>query len=243
MFDLTKTATLTLGLFLACAAQAQEATTTPEAPAADAAATEAPATDAAATDAPAADGAAAEPAGQATGGLSMGQEVPADGQAAPQDGPGSVYIAGKHGDWEQRCVKAQDGSDPCQLYQLLKDPSGNPVAEISLFGLPKTDNGPAAGATIIAPLETLLTENLVLQVDEGKAKVYPFTFCTREGCVARLGLTGAEIDAFKKGNKAKITIVPVVAPDQKVLLEVSLSGFTAGYDAVNTANAPAAAGN
>jgi invasion protein IalB len=37
--------------------------------------------------------------------------------------------------------------------------------------------------------------------------------------------------------KASMTLVPVVAPDQKVVLDISLKGFTAGYDAVNEANA------
>ncbi|MDZ4137090.1 MAG: invasion associated locus B family protein, partial [Paracoccaceae bacterium] len=85
---------------------------------------------------------------------------------------------------------------------------------------------------IIAPLETLLPEQLHLQVDAGKGKLYPFTWCAREGCVARIGLTAEDIASFKKGSKAMMTIVPVVAPDQKVALPISLKGFTAAYDAV-----------
>ncbi|HEX9857111.1 MAG TPA: invasion associated locus B family protein [Paracoccaceae bacterium] len=203
---------VTLCLGLGSGAFAQEA------PATDAAPAETPATEAPAADAPA-----------APSGLSMGQE------AGTADGPGSVYVAATHGDWEQRCVKTEDGSDPCQLYQMLKDGQGNPVAEISMVALPAGQQA-SAGATIIAPLETLLTEHLHLQVDAGKGKVYPFTWCAREGCVARVGFTAAEIEAFRKGNKATLTIVPVVAPDQKVALNLSLKGFTAGFDAVKAAN-------
>ncbi|SNX73748.1 invasion protein IalB [Cereibacter ovatus] len=161
--------------------------------------------------------------------LSMGKE-----QAAP-DGPGTVFVAATHGDWEQRCVRTEDGADPCQLYQLLKDGEGNSVAEISMFALPDGQKA-AAGATIIAPLETLLTANLSLKIDAAQPKVYPFTMCNRAGCMARVGFTAAEVESFKKGNKAVITIVPAVAPDQKVALDVSLKGFTAGYDAVKAAN-------
>jgi invasion protein IalB len=89
---------------------------------------------------------------------------------------------------------------------------------------------------VIVPLETLLTSNLVMVVDAGKTRSYPFSFCSTVGCVARIGFTQAEVDGFKKGNMAKLTIVPAVAPDQKVDLSVPLTGFTAGYDAVNTAN-------
>ncbi|MFV0491433.1 MAG: invasion associated locus B family protein [Pseudorhodobacter sp.] len=166
-------------------------------------------------------------------GLSMGTE---EGQA--EDGIGSTYTAATHGDWEQRCVRTEDGADPCQLYQLLQDDEENPVAEISIFGLPDGQQA-AAGATVIVPLETLLTSALSMVVDGGKARTYPFSWCSQIGCIARIGFTAAEIEAFKKGNKAEITIVPVVAPDEKVTVAISLAGFTAGYDAVNEANKPA----
>ncbi|MEI4486315.1 invasion associated locus B family protein [Frigidibacter sp. MR17.14] len=159
--------------------------------------------------------------------------APAEGQKA--DGPGTTYIEATHGDWQQRCIHTEDGTDPCQLFQLLKDQNGNSVAEFSLFGLPKGQQA-VAGATIMTPLETLLTEQVTLQIDSSEAKRYPFTFCAPQGCVARVGFTQAEIDAMKKGNKATISISPLAAPNQKVALNVSLKGFTAGLDAVNEAN-------
>ena len=82
------------------------------------------------------------------------------------------------------------------------------------------------------PLETLLTANLMLTIDTSKAKVYPFTFCGQIGCIARIGFTAEEVAQFKKGAKATMTIVPAAAPDQQVDLDVSLKGFTSGYDAV-----------
>ena len=209
----------TLCLLLGSAAFAQDAAA-PAQPSAPAQA-EAPAADAAVPD-----------------GLSMGRDPEAAAAApadAPADGIGSTYVAAKHGDWDQRCVRTEDGADPCQLYQLLKDDQGNPVAELSVFGLPKGQQA-AAGATLIVPLETLLTEELTLQVDTGKPRKYPFSWCSSIGCIARVGFTAAEVDGFRKGNKARVTIVPVVAPDQKVGVDVSLKGFTAGYDAVNVAN-------
>jgi invasion protein IalB len=216
----TKSAQLlatTICLLLGTSAFAQ--TTTPE--------TATPETAAPETAAPA----ATTDAAPATETLSMGKEV----TAAPADGIGSTYTAETFGSWEQRCVKTEDGSDPCQLYQLLKDDSGNAVAEISMFGLPAGQEA-VAGATVIAPLETLLTADLSMAVDGGSARKYPFSWCSPVGCISRIGFTEAELGSFKKGNVAKLTIVPVVAPDQKVVLSVSLTGFTAGYDAVNKAN-------
>ncbi|MFN3970603.1 MAG: invasion associated locus B family protein [Gemmobacter sp.] len=157
------------------------------------------------------------------------------GREEAEDGIGSTYTAAVHGDWEQRCVRTEDGADPCQLYQLLLDETQNPVAEITMVGLPAGSQA-LAGATVIVPLETLLTQELTMQVDSAAAKKYPFAWCSPIGCIARIGFVKAEVDAMKRGNAARITIVPVVAPDQKVTVTMSLKGFTAGLDAVNKAN-------
>ena len=148
---------------------------------------------------------------------------------------GNTYLAASFDKWEQRCVKTADGADPCQLYQLLLDKDGNSVAEISLFDLPPGGEA-AGGATFMAPLETLLTANLRITVDAGKTRIYPFAFCTKLGCVARLGFTTEELAAFKKGIKGVLTIVPAAAPDKSVDLDLTLKGFTAGFEAVTAAN-------
>ncbi|MEI2804866.1 invasion associated locus B family protein [Albidovulum sp.] len=163
----------------------------------------------------------------------------APGATAPAaDGVGEPYVSETFEAWELRCVRTEDGSDPCQLYQLLKDKeTAKPVAEISLLALPEGGEA-VAGATIIVPLETLLTQQLNITVDKGKTKRYPFTFCAEVGCVARVGFTQEDIDGFKKGNVAVVSVVPVAAPDRTVDVEISLKGFTAGLDAVAKANAP-----
>lgn len=166
-------------------------------------------------------------------GLSMGAAEAAPSVPLTQETAevNDTYMLKAIDAWELRCVKTADGSDPCQLYQLLKDTEGNAVAEFSMFALPEGGQA-AAGATVIAPLETLLTANLRIAIDGGEPKIYPFTFCAGLGCVARVGFTGAEVAQFKKGAKAVMTIVPAGAPEQKVNLDISLKGFTAGFDAV-----------
>jgi len=147
--------------------------------------------------------------------------------------PGTPYIRETYNDWAMRCLKAEEGNvDPCQLYQLLNDADGNSVAELSLFPLP-TGGAAAAGVTIVVPLETLLNEQLQLSVDGTSTRRYPFTFCNRAGCVARVGFTAAEINQFKRGNAATLRMVPAASPEDEVVLNISLSGFTAGYDAAD----------
>lgn len=150
------------------------------------------------------------------------------------DGPalGERYSKQKFQDWDLACLKTEAETDPCSLLQIMRDNSDNPVAEISLFRI--ANGGQAkAGATVIVPLETLLTAQLTIAVDGGNGKRYNFSFCSPIGCVAQIGLTESDINAFKRGNKATVTIVPAPAPDQKINLDLSLKGFTAGYDAVD----------
>lgn len=159
------------------------------------------------------------------GGLSMGEPVAPDGGEI-----GTPYVKEEHGDWDIRCIRTPSGNDPCQLYQLLEDADGNSVAEIALFPLVPPQDQAVAGGNIISPLETLLTAGVTMQIDSGEPRRYPFTFCTETGCFARIGYTEADVNRFKRGARATVTIVPVLAPDQRIQLPVSLTGFTAGYD-------------
>ena len=45
-----------------------------------------------------------------------------------------------------------------------------------------------AGVTVVTPLGTLLTAGVVVQVDTGEQRQYPFAWCSQVGCFARFGL-------------------------------------------------------
>lgn len=213
MIDTTKAAapSLLVALSLALAgtaALAQEAQT-PAAPA-----TEAPAAEAPATPAP-----AAAPAAPAA-------EAPA------ADGPGTIYVKETNGAWQTRCMRVDAGkTEPCNIFQLLKDDKGNEVAAIEIAPRPAGEKA-VAGATISVPLETLLQAKLVLQIDSAKPLVYDYAWCDRVSCLALAGFTDADLKAMKNGKEATMTIVPAMAPDQKVQVKISLSGITKGYDSL-----------
>ncbi len=173
---------------------------------------------------------AAEPSGTVADQLSLGEEADKDPEL------GKPFTRETIGAWEMRCIKVEEGQEePCQMYQLMDDGQGAPVAEVSLFRLPSGGKA-VAGATIIVPLETALPAQLTVSIDGGKARRYPYAFCNPVGCYVRLGLTADDINAFKRGNEATMTIVPALAPDQKVNLKLSLTGFTASYDQVSVLN-------
>ena len=119
-------------------------------------------------------------------GLDMGTEVVDD----------PTYIKETYGDWQLKCFRSEGQEDLCQMYQLLREDAGNPVAEFSLFKLPEGSQA-TAGATIVVPLGTLLTRELLVSIDGGQSKSFSYSFCSAVGCFARIGLTAADVDAFQ----------------------------------------------
>lgn len=163
---------------------------------------------------------------------SLADELSLGEAASDEPQVGQTYINETFGDWSMRCIKTEEGEDPCQMYQLLEDGEGAPISEFTLFRLPGEGQA-KAGATVVVPLETSLQAQLTMKIDSQPARRYPFAFCNSVGCYARIGLTEEDVNAFKRGSEAMLTIVPVLAPDQKVDIVLSLAGFTAGYDKVS----------
>jgi invasion protein IalB len=60
------------------------------------------------------------------------------------------------------------------------------------------------------------------------------------GCVSRIGITADELNGFRQGSEATVTIYSVAAPRQPLTLTISLKGFTAGFNAMLAANQAAA---
>ena len=154
----------------------------------------------------------------------------AEENAAPEEGQG--YLREEHGEWQVRCIKAAEGEEEeCRLFNLLKDEDGNTIAQLDMQALPKGGKA-VAGVDLATPLGSLLTAQVVMKVDSAKAKRYPYTWCDNLGCYARFGMTAGEINAMKAGNNAVVTIASVTAPDEPLGLDLSLSGFTAAWNAI-----------
>ena len=161
-------------------------------------------------------------------GLAMGQVVEETRQ------PGDTYIRETIEDWSVRCVVAQEGeTDRCQLYQLLSDQEGQAIAEFTLLKLPAGGQAVAA-STVIVPLETSLQNQLTIQVDDNPGKRYAFAFCNTIGCYSRIGLTAEDVTAYQRGGEATLSIVPMAAPDIQIRVTLSLTGFTAAYEKLET---------
>ena len=173
--------------------------------------------------------------------MAFAQETAADPAASAQQAAGPV-LAATFRDWQIICSPEVEGqAQTCEMYQLLMDASDSPIAELSIAALPLGAEF-AAGATVTTPLETFLPTGMGFRIgQEENMRIEGFRVCTVVGCVVRMGLSPDEIDRMKAGTSATVTIAPFVAIDQPVDINISLAGFTAAYDDLQTRLAAAAA--
>ena len=144
---------------------------------------------------------------------------------------GQIYEQATHKDWKVLCVNSGLEKDPCHIYQLLRDPGGHPTAEIFIHRV-YGEEGISGAATVLTPLETLLTANLEFQFDAQSVSTYPFSWCDRRGCNVRIALTDDDVLSMKKFGAGKIRIETIANPGNKIEIDVSYLGFTAAYVAL-----------
>lgn len=136
-------------------------------------------------------------------------------------------VVERFGDWQLRC--GEDGTG-CRIFQVAQDAGGNRVVSVSMQALPEGSSA-QLGVVMISPLLTMLPRGISVAVDDGVPAAYPFSWCDRQGCYARFGLTPTQVEAFKSGGAASINIFAVTDAENAVRANLSLSGFT---DAVNS---------
>ena len=141
------------------------------------------------------------------------------------------YIKERFSNWSLKCIKTVNSIERCEANQIIFNQKQQPVAEISIIKLPKGQVA-AAAATIIVPLETILSEGLVLAIQELEPKKYQFKFCNSLGCYSQIGLTDDEVEALKRKEKASIFLKHISSGDQQIVIPMSLDGFTKTFSNV-----------
>ena len=141
------------------------------------------------------------------------------------------YVKEKIKDWSLKCVAPQISFERCEANQIIFNKKQQPVAEISIFKLPK-DQIAAAAATILVPLETILSEGLILAIQDLEPKKYQYKFCNSLGCYSQIGLTYEEVEALKNKGEASIVLKHKSSGDQQIVIPMSLAGFTQTFSNV-----------
>ncbi|MGJ8535099.1 MAG: invasion associated locus B family protein [Alphaproteobacteria bacterium] len=128
-----------------------------------------------------------------------------------------------------RCETPPGAQGPqCALMQYVVAESRSNVG-LSVIML-KTADGKAKLLRIITPLGVLLPSGLGLKIDEEDIGRAGFVRCVAEGCLAEVIMEDELLNKLRRGQQA--TFIVFVSPEDGIGIPISLSGFSAGYDAL-----------
>lgn len=153
---------------------------------------------------------------------------------------GEPYVAEIFRDWQVRCIRSEgeDIPDRCEMFQLLEEENGNPVAEFRIAAALIDDGETVANATILTPLDTLLSPGLQIRVDDAEPAVVPYAFCRPIGCFVQLSLTEENVAQFENGADTQVVLFALLRDElgqmggAPVPTTASLRGFTAAFDSL-----------
>jgi invasion protein IalB len=150
---------------------------------------------------------------------------------------GETFVAEIFRDWQIRCIRSEgDAPDRCEMFQLLEEENGNPVAEFRIGATLFEEDGAVANATVLTPLDTLLSPGLQIQVDDNEPAIVPFAFCRPVGCFVQISLTEENLEIFQNGADATVVLFALTRDELgqigglPVPTQASLRGFTAAYE-------------
>ena len=133
------------------------------------------------------------------------------------------------GDWNMRCETPPGAQGhQCALMQYVVAESRSNVG-LSVIML-KTADGKAKLLRIITPLGVLLPSGLGLKIDDEDIGRAGFVRCVAEGCLAEVIMEDELLNKLRRGQQA--TFIVFVSPEDGIGIPISLSGFSAGYDAL-----------
>lgn len=126
--------------------------------------------------------------------------------------------------WRVACASNED----CVLEQELLRVSDN-TSLIRAAAIKTLERGPSLMVSV--PWGVYLPHGVVMQIDGRKGRRMGFETCNPAGCHLAVPLEGAVLKELQRGLALKIQYSDVT--QQPLVLELSLIGFSAGYEALN----------
>ncbi len=134
-----------------------------------------------------------------------------------------------HGDWEMRCeTPAGAQTEQCALTQFVQAADRDNIGlNVFIF---RTADGQARLLRVFAPLGVFLPAGLGLRVDDASIGTAGFVRCLPEGCMAEAVIDDELLGKLRGGTTA--TFIVFETPEEGIGIPISLSGFTAGFEAL-----------
>lgn len=139
-------------------------------------------------------------------------------------------VKGTFGNWTIRCeMPANAKSEQCALVQSVTA-EDHPGISAVVIVLKSSDNPGTRILRVVVPLGILLPAGLGLRIDDADIGRTGFMRCIATGCVAEVVMDDALTNKLRVGDTAFFVIFQ--NSDEGVGLPVTLSGFSAGVDAL-----------
>lgn len=133
------------------------------------------------------------------------------------------------GDWTRRCETPPGAQgEQCALMQYVTA-ADRPNVGLSVIVL-KTADGKARLLRVITPLGVLLPSGLGLRIDSEDVGRAGFVRCVAEGCLAEVIMEDQLLGKLRAGQQA--TFIVFETPEAGIGIPISLTGFSAGFDAL-----------
>ena len=140
--------------------------------------------------------------------------------------------AQQFGDWILRCETKGDG-ELCYLHQTINYSKGDVsgvLLDIKIGALADDDD---LYALLMLPLGLNIPSGAIIGADAGEPTPLTIQTCTKEGCRSIAKISKELLWGFRKGQKLKAGFVPF-GRTQTIVVEASLTGFTAAFKAMRT---------
>ncbi|MEP7173908.1 MAG: invasion associated locus B family protein [Aestuariivirga sp.] len=156
----------------------------------------------------------------------------AEQPAQPAAAPPVAQTVATHGAWQIQCSAEKDGKKACGMVQVTRSEK-NPKVGLSLV-IVKSKQGDkdVVMMRVMAPIGVYLPTGVALEVDGAAVGRVPFTRCRPQICEALAEASPETLAKMKKGTAANFIVYE--APGLGVPMKISLEGFSAGLENLNT---------
>ena len=133
-------------------------------------------------------------------------------------------------DWQKICNEI---TNICSIFSFGFDSEGNKKARVSLSLYGSADSKKVAEMTILSPLYSYLPHGLLIAVQNNEPIRHEFALCAKEGCLNFIPLQKEEVEMLKKEWNLMLAYKDYRNLNEKIILDVSLVGFTKAYDSLS----------
>ena len=127
--------------------------------------------------------------------------------------------------WYKTCSKTADSS-VCNVQIQTVAGTGQVITSINLFEVSGKEKRKLFQITV--PTSRSIPPGLKIKIDDQKAELMPYVFCTPARCMAQRKLTDEIIGQLKSGTKVEVTSTNWQGKENPVL--VKLEGFGEAFD-------------